>query len=96
MSRPRPTVILGNVDDNNRATWVCEADAVYAVCYQNRPIMVKTQADINSNYPGPKYAKTMYPSAGHAFNLADRLNQKFDTDDFTVVIMTVGRTIKEK
>ena len=96
MSRPQPTVILETIDPHDRALWVCEADAIYAVCYQGRPIMVKTQANIYVNYPGPKYAKTSFPSAAHAFNLAERLNERFSTTDFTVVMMTVGRTIKEK
>lgn len=97
MSRPQPTVILEDLDfETNKGFWVCEADAIYAVCYQNRPIMVKFQNDINNNYPGPKYAKTSFPSAAHAFNLAERLNERFATTLFTVVMMTVGRTIKEK
>jgi len=96
MSRPKPTIILEEVDEDSRAYWVCEADAIYAVCYQGRPILVKTKANIDVNYPGPKYVKTSFPSAGHAFNLADRLNEKFETNEFTVSIMTVGRTITEK
>lgn len=95
MSRPKPTVVLEDINDANRGYWVCEADAVYAVCYQGRPIKIKTQADVDSSYPGPKYAKTSFPSAAHAFNLAERLNKRFGTDEFTVVIMTVGRTIQE-
>ena len=96
MSRPKPTVILEDIDASGRAYWVCEADAIYAVCYRGDPIKIKTQANVYVNYPGPKYVKTSFPSAGHAFNLADRLNARFNTDEFTVSIMTVGRTIQEK
>jgi hypothetical protein len=97
MSRPKPTVILQDLNyDTNKGYWVCEADAIYAVCYRGRPILVKFQNDISNNYPGPKYVKTSFPSAGHAFNLADRLNERFNTEDFTVSIMAVGRTIREK
>ena len=96
MSRPKPTIILEEVDEDSRAYWVCEADAIYAVCYRGSPIKIKTQANIYVNYPGPKYVKTSFPSAGHAFNLAERLNKRFNTDLFTVSIMTVGRTIREK
>ena len=95
MSRPKPTVLLEHISDDMRAYQVCEADAIFAVCYQGRPIKIKTQANIEIDYPGPKYAKTSFPSSAHAFNLAERLNQKFDTSDFTVVMMTVGRTISE-
>jgi hypothetical protein len=79
-----------------RAYQVCVADAIYAVCYKGAPIKVKTHANIEIDYPGPKYVKTSFPTSGHAFNLAERLNLRFDTTDFSVVIMQVGRTIKEK
>ena len=95
MSRPKPTVLLEHISNDMRAYQVCEADAIFAVCYQGRPIKIKTQANIEVDYPGPKYAKTSFPSSAHAFNLAERLNQKFDTSDFTVVMMSVGRTISE-
>jgi hypothetical protein len=95
MSRPKPTIIFEHVDDDMRAYQVCEADAIYAVCYKGRPVKVKTHANIEIPYPGPKYAKTSFPTSGHAFNLANRLNEKFATADFSVVMMTVGRTISE-
>jgi hypothetical protein len=95
MSKPKPRVLLESIDDHMRSYQVCEADAVYAVCYKGRPIKIKTQTNIEIDYPGPKYAKTSFPTSGHAFNLCERLNQKFNTSDFSVVMMTVGRTIKE-
>lgn len=93
MSRPKPRVLLEHIDDNMRAYQVCEADAVYAVCYKGRPIKIRTQANIEIDYPGPKYAKTVYPTPGHAINLVEKLNLRFATTDFTLVMMTVGRTI---
>jgi len=95
MSRPKPRVLLEHIDDNMRALQVCEADAIYAVCYKGRPIKIKTQANIEIEDPGPKYSKTSFPTPGHAFNLAERLNLKFATSDFTVVMMSAGRTISE-
>ena len=95
MSRPKPTVLLEHIGEDMSSYQVCEADAIFAVCYQGRPIKIKTQANIEIDYPGPKYAKTSYPTPAHAFNLAERLNQKFETTDFSVVMMTVGRTISE-
>jgi len=96
MSRPKPRVLLEHITPEWKSIQVCEADAVYAVCYQGRPIQVKTQADINSNYPGPKYAKTMYANSGHAFNMAEKFNTLFNTTDFTVVILNPGRVISEQ
>jgi hypothetical protein len=95
MSRPKPRVIFQHIDDDMRAYQVCEADAIYAVCYKGAPVKVKTWTNIEIDYPGPKYAKTSFPTSGHAFNLAEKLNQKFNTTDFSVVIMAVGRTLTE-
>jgi hypothetical protein len=95
MSRPRPQVLLEHIDDNMRAYQVCEADAIYAVCYKGAPIKIKTKANVEIEYPGPKYAKTSFPTPGHAFNLCERLNHRFDSCDFSVVMMTAGRTISE-
>ena len=95
MSRPKPHILFESIDDHMRAYQVCEADAIYAVCYKGAPIKVKTYANIEIPYPGPKYAKTAFPTSGHAFNLANRLNKKFTTSDFSVVMMTVGRVISE-
>jgi hypothetical protein len=95
MARRSPKIILNAVDDDMRAIQVCEADAVYAVCYKGRPIKVRTYQNIEIDHPGPKYAKSSFPESGHAFNLADKLNKKFTTSDFSVVMMTVGRTLTE-
>jgi hypothetical protein len=95
MARPSPNVILRSVEDDMRAIEVCEADAIYAVCYKGRPVKVRTLQNIEIPYPGPKYLKTSFPEPGHAFNLAERMNEKFNTSDFTVVMMTSGRTISE-
>lgn len=95
MSRPNPTILLEHVADNYKATQVCEADAVYSVCYRNRPIMLRTHANIEVGYPGFKYSKTNFPSSGHAFNLAERLNRLYNTTDFTVMMMQPIRVIRE-
>jgi len=96
MARPRPRIILSAIDNDMRAIQVCEADAVYAVCYKGRPIKIRTYQNIEIQIPGPKYAKSSFPEPGHAFNLSDRLNKKFNTSDFSVVMMTTGRTLVEK
>ena len=94
--RPKPRILLEHVSDDMRATQVCEVDAIFAVCYKGTPIQVRTQVNVEFNYPPPKYSKTSFPTAAHAFNLADKLNQRFNTTEFSVVIMQVGRTITEK
>lgn len=97
MSRSKPQIILQHVREDLKSTQVCQADAIYAVCYRGNPIMLRTIANIEvPDYPGPKYCKTSFPNPGHAFNLAERLNEQFQTTDFTVKIMLPGRTITEQ
>lgn len=95
MSRPQPQILLQEIDHNGRAIQVCAADSVYAVYYQNRPVTVRTHQNIEIVYPGPKYSKSTYTNPGHAFNLAERLNERFATEDFSVVLLSSGRTIAE-
>jgi hypothetical protein len=95
MSRPRPKILLENITEEHKATQVCAADAVYSVCYRGQPVMLRTIDNIEIGYPGPKYLKTNFPSPGHAFNLADKLNKMFNTEDFAVFIMRPARMLKE-
>lgn len=93
MARPKPTVICSH-EDGDILLEVCSADAVYAVLYRGQPIGLRKQNQ-ELKYLGYKYAKTMFPNPGHAFVLARKLNYAHNTTDFTVAIMTVGRTISE-
>ena len=49
-----------------------------------------------TNYPGPKYKKVSFSNPGHAHNLAKKLNDLFNSTDFTVVRLTSGETVVEK
>jgi hypothetical protein len=91
MARPKPRIICSHTDDTT-VTEVCSADAVYAVLYQGEPIKLRRH-NPDLMYLGFKYGKTMFPEPGHAFLLARKLNAAYNTQDFTVAIMTVGRTI---
>lgn len=77
-----------------KAEQVLRADAIYAVFYDEVPINLR---NLNSlvNYPGPKYKKVSFSNPGHAFNLAQKLNQMFKTDRFQVVRLTKGEVIQE-
>jgi len=48
-----------------------------------------------TSYPGPKYKKTSFSNPGHAHNLAKKLNDLFDTDEFSVKRLTSGETVYE-
>ena len=95
MARPKPTIILEHTNNKTyRSEQVLQAEAIYAVFYQNEPINLLS---LNSlvNYPGPKYKKVSFSNPGHAFNLAERLNKVFQSKDFTVVKLTQGEVIDE-
>jgi hypothetical protein len=90
MARPKPTIILENVNTKNyKAEQVLDADAIYAVFYKSKPINIRTLSHLVS-YPGPKYKKVSFSNSGHAYNLAERLNKMFKTSDFAVFKLTEG------
>jgi len=95
MSRPKPKILLDYTDPKTyKAEQVLEAEAIYAVFYEGKPINLRS---INSlvNYPGPKYKKVSFSNPGHAFNLAEKLNKLFKTDKFKVYELTGGKPISE-
>lgn len=95
MSRPKPTVLLEAVNKHtHKAEQVLKADAIYSVFYQGSPINLRTLNELVS-YPGPKYKKVSFSNPGHAFNLAERLNKIFSTEDFQVVKLTQGEVVTE-
>ena len=96
MARPKPTIILENVNPKTyKAEQVLDAEAIYAVFYQGKPINLRTLSHLVS-YPGPKYKKVSFSNSGHAFNLAERMNKMFKTTDFAVFNLTTGVPCNEE
>lgn len=95
MSRPKPNILLTYTNPRNyKSDEVLSADAIYAVFYKDKPINLRTLNSLIS-YPGPKYKKVSFSNPGHAFNLADKLNKLFKTEDFSVIELKQGRKISE-
>ena len=92
MARPKPNIILDQVDKSYNSEQILKAEAIYAVYYESKPINLRTLNTL-VNYPGPKYKKVSFSNSGHAFNLADRLNKKFNTDLFSVIKLIDGETV---
>ena len=96
MSRPKPTVVLENI---NRKTYkseqVLDAEAIWAVFYKDKPFNLKSSNTL-TNYPGPKYKKVSFSNPGHALNLAKKLNATFGSDKFQVYQLSTGETVKEE
>lgn len=95
MSRPKPIMLLEHVDTKTYKTeQILDAIAIYAVFYKGKPINLRTCHHLVS-YPPAKYKKTAFSNSGHAFNLADKLNKTFKTNDFGVYKLTAGELIIE-
>jgi hypothetical protein len=96
MSRPKPKIIL---EITNKKTYktdqVLDAEAIWAVFYQDKPINLKT-GSVVVHSPGPKYKKVSFSNAGHAFNLAEKLNKQFNTTDFSVYKLTTGEKLTDE
>ena len=92
MARPKPNIIIENLDKKYNSEQILEADAIYAVFYEGKPINIRTLNTL-VNYPGPKYKKVSFSNSGHAFNLADRLNKIFQMHKFTVVKLIQGEIV---
>ena len=74
---------------------VLDAEAIWAVFFKDKPFNLKS-SNVLTNYPGPKYKKVSFSNPGHAHNLAKKLNDLFNCEDFTVVKLTAGETVKEE
>lgn len=96
MSRPKPTVILEHINnDNYKSDQVLEAEAIWAVFYEKKPFNLKS-ANMLTNYPGPKYKKVSFSNPGHAHNLAKKLNDMFSSEEFAVYKLTNGEVVIEE
>lgn len=90
MSRPKPTVLIEHTNKaDHRCDQVLASDGIWAVYYDNKPINLKS-SNIMIGYPGPKYKKVSFSNQGHAINLAKKLNKQFQSDKFSVVLLTGG------
>ena len=95
MSRPKPKVML---ELTNKKTYkteqVLEADAIWAVFYQEKPINLKITSLVAQQL-GPKYKKVSFSNSGHAINLANKLNKMFNVKDFSVYKLTTGEKLTD-
>lgn len=90
MPRPKPEILLEHVTTDYRSEQVLRADVLYAVYYQGNPINLKSVNTLDETV-GAKYKKTSFTNLAHCQNLAERLNKKFDTQEFMVVRLTDDR-----
>jgi hypothetical protein len=96
MSRPKPNILL---EITNKKTYkteqVLEADAIWAVFYQDKPINLKTSSLVVQHL-GPKYKKVSFSNSGHAINLAEKLNKIFNSTGFSVFKLVTGEKLTDE
>ena len=96
MSRPKPHILLARVDPKTfKAEQVLQAEAIYAVFLEGRPINLRSVIQTINPKDSVKYRKCSFSNPGHAHNLCDKLNKLFRTDQFTVHMLTQGPKITE-
>lgn len=97
MSRPKPTVILSyTAPHTGKTEQILAAEAIYAVFHDGKPVNLKSiVGPIDLSGISPKYKKTSFANSAHAFNLAQRLNDLFQTDKFAVHRLTIGEVVEE-
>jgi hypothetical protein len=71
---------------------ILEATGSYVVLYKGQPFSLR-KTIINNYIDAPKYLRTYYPTPSHAWNLADKLNARYDTTEFTVQEIHTGRIL---
>lgn len=96
MPRPAPLVLLEITNKNsNKIEQILEASFIWAVFYKDKPINLKTiSLDLFSIKS--KYKKVSFSNAGHAINLAKKLNKQFNCNDFSVYQLDVGKKINDR
>ena len=95
MSRPKPNILLEYINKKTyRSEQVLDADAIWAVFHKGKPFNLKSSNTL-TNYPGPKYKKVSFSNPGHAHNLAQKLNEMFNCNDFAVYKLTSGEIVDE-
>ena len=86
MARPKPEVLLTQ-EVGDGTTWeILKADAYYAITYKNEPVGIRiTRGSMTNN--GHIYKKLSYTNLGNAQAQVVRLNHRFNTEDFSVMII---------
>jgi hypothetical protein len=96
MSRPKPKILLEISNKKNyKVDQVLDAEAIWAVFYKDKPINLKTASLLGQDL-GPKYKKVSFSNSGHAFNLSEKLNKLYGTQDFSVYKLTTGEKITDE
>ena len=92
MSRPAPIILIELTNPiTHKTDKVIKSDGIWAVYFNNCPFNLKTESIVA--FTAPRYKSVSFSNKGHAINLAKKLNKQFNTDEFTVVILSHAEVI---
>ena len=95
MSRPKPTVLLEYINQKTyKVEQILDSEAIWAVFYQEKPFNLKS-SNLGDQPDFTTPAQVSFSNPGHAHNLAKKLNELFDTDEFIVCQLTTGTIVTE-
>ena len=83
MARPASEIILSTEIRDDFGVDVLKAQGLWVVLYNDEPINVR-QRHWGIKGEIPKYIRSAYPNRRPAENMAEKLNQYFYTDKFSV------------
>ena len=86
---PNHKYFLNRKIENQRSEQVLAAPAIYCVLHKNSPISIRSVNNL-LNDKSAKYKAVSFAGPAHCVNLAKRLNEKFNTTDFTAARITDG------
>lgn len=89
--RTGAAIITTHHDKKWNVTEILVAPAIYVVLYQGKPFNIRLRNGL-ADKP-PKYRRTSFTYVGLAIGLADRLNKRFNTHDYTVHTASIGRQV---
>lgn len=90
--RTGAAIITTHHDKKWNVTELLVASSVYVVLYRGEPFTVRMRSALTDK--PPKYRRTSFTYAGMAKCLADRLNKRFNTTDFTVHMVSIGEQVQ--
>jgi len=83
MARPKPDILLRDLQAKETME-ILASPGIWFVLYQGRPIAI-TRRSWTAQGELVKYPRTGFNNPAHAYKLAERLNQRFMTNQFTVL-----------
>ena len=96
MSRPKPEVIMENIDRKTfTSKQVLKSDSLYVVLYDGQPFNMRS-VDYARNNPPHTYCRIGYAAEASAINKARRLNVLYNTTKFAAYKVDLSAVTKLK